>query len=246
MARFGLSVFFGIVVIISILAFVVRVMRDYRGVLSKEPWLVSGTKNARSQKIIDGRRIMPSSDQKYGTEFTYSFWMYINNWSTKANEWKHVLHKGNASAIPLQSPGIWLYPGTNKLAINMNTFESVKESCNIGNIPINKWVHITVTLMGKYIDVYVNGKLKKRCKLKGVPKLNFGDLYINNWQGFDGFLSRVRYFNYAVPYWKIEQIVAEGPSDAPCVDTGEKPPYLSEDWYQTTGFPETYGFPSTL
>ena len=41
---------------------------------------------------------------------------------------------------------------------------------------MNKWFHITIVLMNKYVDIYVNGILKKRCKLNGIPsrgRLNF-------------------------------------------------------------------------
>ena len=66
----------------------------------------------------------------------------------RGKEWKHIMHKGNSSGMPLQAPGIWIYPSTNKLAINMNTYNSVKESCDIGNIPLNKWFHLTVMVIG--------------------------------------------------------------------------------------------------
>jgi len=217
-------------------------VKDYNRTSGSEPWILQGNKSADSQMTIPAKVIKPSIDAQHGTEFTYAFWMYIKNWNVKDNEWKHVFHKGNSSAIPLQSPGVWLYPKTNKLAINMNTFESVKETCEIGNLPLHKWMHITISVMGKNVDVYVNGRLKKRCKLKGVPKINLGNLYINNWGGFDGYMSRMKYFNYAIPYWKVEKMVEQGPADSACIDTGEVPPYLSNRWWMTTGYPEARGF----
>lgn len=217
-----------------------RVRNDYNNVYGNSPWILAGTKTANTRKVVPGRNIRRSVDSPYGTEFTYSFWMYINNWSTKADEWKHIMHKGNETAIPLQAPGFWLYPNENKLAINMNTFHSVKESCDVGNIPVHKWVHVAMVLMGRDVDVYINGRLKRRVRLKGVPKQNYGDLYINQWQGFDGFLSRVRYFNYAVPYYIIEKMVNDGPSSAKCIDTGSSvPPYLRDDYWMNTGWPNS-------
>lgn len=217
-------------------------VRDYNTTYSNEPWILQGNKSADTQMTIPAKLIKPSIDGQHGIEFTYAFWMYIKNWSVKDNEWKHVFHKGNSTSIPLQSPGVWLYPKINKLAINMNTYESVKETCEIGNLPLHKWMHITISVMGKNVDVYVNGRLKKRCKLRGVPKINIGNLYINNWGGFDGYMSRMKYFNYAIPYWKVEKLVNQGPADSACIDTGEVPPYLSNRWWMTTGYPEAKGF----
>lgn len=221
-----------------------RLRREFNQNLRDSPWIIYGTKNARTRMTVDAYKIPKSVDRQYGIEFTYSFWMYIDDWSTKQNEWKHIFHKGNESAIPLQSIGCWLYPKVNKLAININTYASVKESCNIGNIPIKKWVNVIIVCMDRYIDVYINGNLKKRCKLKGVPKLNIGDLYVNLWGGFPGFLSRMRYYNYAIPYWKIEKIMHAGPSQDNCMDTGDSaPPYLAPSWYMTTGHPNAPDFP---
>jgi len=232
-------VLFGFVIVAVLLGFM---MRDYYRKQSGEPWLIEGTKTGQSQWTIHDKIIERSVDRPHGIEFTYSFWMFINSWDTKDKEWKHIFHKGNSTAIPLQSPGVWLYPKVNKMAINMNTFASVKETCEIGNIPIKKWVHVTITCMDRFMDVYINGNLKKRCKLKGVPKLNIGNLYINNWGGFDGFLSRFKYYNYAIPYWKIERLVRMGPSATTCLDTGAVPPYLSDRWWLATGFPEAHQF----
>lgn len=210
---------------------------DFYNTYNSEPYLVKGTKLGKSTVVIPGYKVPPSVDQKYGTEFAYSMWIYVNDWTYKQSEWKHILHKGSHTAMPLQAPGIWLYPNENKLAINMNTFYSVKESCDIENIPIAKWFHLTVVVIGKYIDVYINGRLKKRCQFKGVPKQNFGDVYINQWQGFDGFLSNVRYFSYALPFYRIEQLVKDGPSKESCIDDKKTlPPYLAPDWWEKEGF----------
>ena len=228
------------IILLVIIIYVLRIIyNDYSTYNNSEPWLVRGTKMGKTLKIVRGNKIHKSTDQQFGIEFTYSFWIYINDWTYKQGAWKHILHKGSKIGMPLQAPGFWLYPYENKMAINMNTYYSVKESCDIGNIPIGKWVHITASVMGKNMDVYINGELKKRCTFKGIPKQNYGDIYINDFQGFDGFLSQVRYFDYALPIYKIEQIIREGPSKAPCVDTGEKPPYLADNYWLTTGYPNT-------
>lgn len=240
---------FGVIAFLLVLGLIIygiwRLSQDYVQTQKNEPWLIPTTWCSRNSKIIPAQVIRPSSDSQYGIEFTYGFWIYVQDWVYKNGEYKHVFHKGNESAMPLQAPGVWLYPKENKMAINMNTYHSVKESCDIGNIPIGKWFHITIVCMGKNLDVYINGRLKKRCELMGIPKQNFGNLYITNWNGFDGFLSKFRYFNYAVPYWKIEQMVADGPSKASCEGSQTTPPYFARDVWFASGYPDAVNFPES-
>lgn len=209
---------------------------NYRNTSNNEPWLVKNTKIARTPKIIPGYILPFSNDSKYGMEFSYTFWIYITDWTYKNNEYKHIFHKGSNSIKPLmQGPGVWLYPNDNKMAINMNTFNSIKETCDIDNLPVGKWFHISIILIENNLDIYLNSRLKRRCKLKGVPKQNYGDLYINMNNGFDGFLSKFKYFNYAIPYWRIEQAFLDGPSQQPCEGTGlPSPPYLANDYWMET------------
>ena len=229
-----------IVIGMLIIYFLVRLGLDYTNMKDNAPFMIDGTRIANQPKIVKGNKIIPSFDRQYGIEFSYAFWIYIEG-STYNNtgSFKHVFHKGNSSSVPLQAPGVWLYPSENKMAIIMNTNTAVKNSCDVGNLPMNKWVHVCITTIGSQLDVYINAKLKKRCKLDGIPKQNYGDLYITKWGGFDGFLSNMRYFGYALPFYRLEQLFKEGPSKAPCTETGVEPPYLAPDYWMTTGFPNT-------
>ena len=144
-------------------------------------------------------------------------------------------------------PGVWLYPNTNKLNIRFNTYENVVETADVGNIPLNMWVNVIIILIGNSVDVYINGNLKKRTKLKGVPKINYGDLYTTNWGGFAGYLSKLRYFNRAIEPFMIDQIFTNGPSQifASNINQGVTDPsaVLSPNYWMTTGYPNSTGAP---
>ena len=222
-----------------VLFIVIKIILSFQTEKTSSPYLIETTKMATRPKSIPAYKIKPSFDRKYGIEFTYALWVFIDGTSFEQNnDWKHVFHKGNPSGTPLQAPGMWIYPNENKMAIIMNSFNQVKNTCNIGNIPVNKWFHVVVSCIGNAMDVYVNGQLKKRCELDGIPKQNYGDLYINKFGGFNGFLSRFRYYNYALPFYQIEQAYKEGPSKAECTETGTKPPYLAPNWWMNSGFPD--------
>ena len=131
--------------------------------------------------------------------------------------------------------------------IRFNTYENVVETSDVGNIPLNMWVNIIIVLIGNSVDVYVNGNLKKRTKLSGVPKINYGDFYTSNWGGFQGYLSRLRYFNYAIQPFMIDQLFNMGPSTsfASNINQGLNDPsaVLSQNYWMTTGYPNSNGAP---
>jgi len=235
-----ITILFIIVILIIIVYLFVRLGFSVSSYRNDSPYIVEDTVQGTNARSYAGSKLLRSYDQKFGLEFSYTFWLYIDeNTFNNSGKWHHVFHKGNSSAVPLQAPGVWIYPNENKLAINMNTYNNVKSSCDVGNLPMNKWVCFAIVVIGDRMDVYVNAKLKKRCNLGGIPKQNYGDLYMGKWGGFNGFISRFRYYSYAVPFYLIERIFNEGPSDAPCTETGVTPPYLAPQYWMTTGFPNT-------
>jgi hypothetical protein len=113
----------------------------------------------------------------------------------------------------------------------MNTQENILEFVDIDNIPIRKWVHMTVILNNQNLDIYINGYLKERKSLESVPKQNDDDFWINMFGGFEGFVSNIQYFSYSVDFETINSIITTGPSKSNCIDTKEVPPYLNDNWW---------------
>lgn len=266
---------FGIIMIglavILIIFFIYSAVTGFRNYKKYSPYLIDGITDATVPQKFSAHQIQPPSDSQYGTEFTYSFWIFIKDTNFSANgsarcsrgaPMSHIFHKGSYDYIPtggssssdsdvyyplLQMPGVWLYPNTNKLNIRFNTYKNVVETADIGNIPLNMWVNVIIILIGSSVDVYVNGNLKKRSKLSGVPKINYGDFYTTNWGGFQGFLSKLRYFNYAIQPFQVDQIFNNGPSTqfATNINQGITDPsaVLSPNYWMTTGYPNSYGAP---
>lgn len=91
--------------------------------------------------------------------------------------------------------------------------DKLKETCIVNNLPIQKWTHVIVMLVGNYLDVFINGNLYDRFEIKGVPKQNTSNLIIgaqgNNIVSANGSIMRLQYFNYAIPASKINQIVSK-------------------------------------
>lgn len=258
--------------VILIIFFVYSTYQGFKNFNQTSPFLINGITDGTVPQTFSAYQIPPPSDNQFGTEFTYSFWIFIKdtNFSSpnsggqcsSTNSLLHVFHKGSYDYVPtgssssgdnpvyyplLECPGVWLYPNTNKLNIRFNTYENTIETSDIGNIPLNMWVNVIIILIGSSVDIYVNGNLKKRTKLTGVPKINYGNLYTSNWGGFQGYLSKLRYFNYAIQPFLVDQIFNAGPSKTFATNVNaaitEPTAALSQNYWMTTGYPNSQGAP---
>jgi hypothetical protein len=83
------------------------------------------------------------------------------------------------------------------------------------------------------LDVYINGTITRSITLNGVPKQNNGDVYVAQNGGFQGNISNLWYYNYALGTADIQNIVARGPNTymvaAPPMNTTTD--YLSLRWF---------------
>ncbi|MEI6614520.1 MAG: LamG-like jellyroll fold domain-containing protein, partial [Chrysiogenales bacterium] len=91
--------------------------------------------------------------------------------------------------FPNNAPGLYIAPNTNNLVIFMNTFNVINEEIEVNDIPLNKWVNVMIRCENTTLDVYINGTIVKSHHLHGVPKQNYGDVYIAPNGGFSGYIS---------------------------------------------------------
>ena len=126
-------------------------------------YLLHGAMNSKQPTItVKGNKIKRSDDSNYGMEFTYAFWLYVIEWPKTDVA---IFHKGSQYAYPLIAPGVFLNGQSNTLTIYMNTYNKVLESCEVTNIPIEKWVHITLQLIENNMDVYINGSINLKSRI---------------------------------------------------------------------------------
>lgn len=60
----------------------------------------------------------------YGSEYTYSFWIKMEDWDYNYNKPKHIFHKGDRKATSV-NPGVWFYPKDNNLMIRIDTHNRI-------------------------------------------------------------------------------------------------------------------------
>ena len=167
----------------------------------------------------------------------------------------HVFHKGYSSQFPLLAPGVYLRSDTNTLRVYMNTYRTWNNYVEVDNFPISKWVHVVISCNDNALDIFINGNLSKRFSFDGfTPYQNDQDIIcfsqrqlkldksqvpsvdehgFHVYGAMKGYLSRLRYFNYALSYSEIQQLLSEGPSssmDSDVMDSSAAP-YLDDRWW---------------
>lgn len=188
-----------------------------------------------------------SNNAKGGIEFTWSVWLNLTGIS-KTGQFQNIFTKGNNNVnvsnginTPNNAPGLYVTPGVNSLLFIMNTYEIINEEIIIPNIPMNNWVNVIMTCQNKTINIYVNGVISKNKTLLGVPKQNYGDVYVALGGGFDGYLSNLWYWNKTLSISEIQDLYNKGPntkSFASDLDAFKQKPvnnYLSLQWYLNGG-----------
>jgi hypothetical protein len=188
------------------------------------------------------KTIARSVNAQNGIEFTWSTWVFIDDLQYNSGKYKHIFHKGNDNLasnglnFPNNAPGLYIAPNTNAFVIIMNTYDTINEEITIPDIPINKWVNVIIRCQNKTLDVYINGTIARSAQLIGVPKQNYGNVFLGMNGGFSGYVSNLWYFNYALGTAAIQNIVQNGPnktltSPGSSAVTMKNPNYLSMRWY---------------
>lgn len=214
---------------------------------SESPYLIDGMKDGKKYFVITQNPnknssipILRSNNEDKGIEFTYNTWIYIDDLNYQKNKRKHIFHKGSNNlggtdnadiAFPNNAPGLYLHENKNTLVVIINTFDEIIEEVEIDNIPLNKWINVTIRVEQRNMDVFINGNVAKRHRFNSVPKQNYGSVHVNKWKGFSGYLSNLRYYNKALNGTEINSIVKKGPNLKMTDSMNIFPPYFSLNWF---------------
>lgn len=222
---------------------------------SGSPHLINGTIDATNQlvipqdpKISNSATILRSMNADDGIEFTWSVWLLISSDAINiSSTYKHIFSKGNNNTnyctdpdtcldgiyYPNNSPGLYLHPAKNELVIIMNTYNEINNTISIPDIPLNKWFNVIISCQNTKLDVYINGFVTASHILNGIPKQNYGDVYIGG-NNLMAQISNLWYWDYALTINEIQNIMNKGPNltllnEDSTVKHGAN--YLSLRWY---------------
>jgi len=204
-----------------------------------------------------------------GTEFSYSFWMYVNDFSPTVAP-KMILFNGTDSSLSGASPIFYLDPdyvslhvllktnmNSKQMRRNLSDVHTLKDCdfvrMNVPYVPMNRWVNVTLVVDNQYAQLFFDGELRKvidvaekrlienkgwkssitpdTCEKENDPccnvdhkccdkttlskslgtNLNAGKLAGAFNEVVDGYLSQVRFFNYAITIDHAQVIYKTGP-----------------------------------
>jgi hypothetical protein len=111
---------------------------------------------------------------------------------------------------------------------------SVPNPLIVPHIPLDTWVHVVIRCTGNILDCYVNGVIANSVTLVGVPKQNYGNIYVAANGGFNGNISSLVYMKHSASNNEIWKLFQKGPNlksvDAD-LNSFAKANFLSFNWY---------------
>jgi hypothetical protein len=84
-------------------------------------------------------------------------------------------------------------------------------TCIYRALPLQRWVHIVVSVYNQVVDIFVDGKLASSCVLPAFPALSTSDVQITPDGGFAGKISRVKFSNTAMTIQHARKLYYDGP-----------------------------------
>ena len=200
------NIIFGILIIVIILL----VIYFFRGSNSHLSSLNPGNKllNIPSSKI---------SANKNSNNYAYSIWFYVSDWQYRLSSKKTLIKRSSNSGSNASNPHIYLGSHTNDLHIKVETIDGkhVNNDCSVRNFPLQRWVNLIVSLNGRTLDVYLDGKLVRTCIIPGVAKpIGESDIQITPGGGFAGWTSRLKYWANPLNPQEAFNVYKDGPGNA--------------------------------
>jgi hypothetical protein len=200
----------------NVLLFVVIVVLIYivYGFISKDVSTLSGLTSGQTMQTINPSSLAASSSSGNTSNFTYSIWMYIDDWNYRYGEEKVLFGRmvvGSKTTQPCPSVvlgalennvivSLTVFPGQDTVPTTTTTTTttssaSIVHRCAVANVPIQKWVNLLVSVYGRSMDIYLDGKLVRTCVLPGVAKIDSNaPAYITPNGGFSGWTAKFQYF----------------------------------------------------
>ena len=88
---------------------------------------------------------------------------------------------------------------------------TVVHTCGVGNIPLQKWTNLVISVYGRTLDIYIDGKLVRTCLLPGVANVNENkSVYVTPMGGFDGWTSKFQYYSDSLNPQQVWNIYSKG------------------------------------
>jgi hypothetical protein len=191
--------------------------------------LQDGVRNGRDLMTFQVSSLANMGSDVPSSNFAYSVWFYVNDWNYRYGEPKVLFGRMGASSSSTIAglgaagsgpcPLVQFGSNANDLEILMTTFSTTNDAntvpfkCAVSNIPIQRWVNLSISVYGRTLDVYLNGKLVKTCVMPGIAQIkNDAAVSLTPNGGFEGWTSKFAYYPMPMNPQDAWEIYAKGPT----------------------------------
>ena len=160
--------------------------------------------DATTSALIQATNAPLSAEREGG--YGMQWWMYVQDWNYGYGKQKSIVKRPDSTNQQIMNPHISLHPTDNSLQVSVSVYPATEGGsgktqpapaghssssddvfvCEVPNIPLQTWFAVSVTVFGRNMDIYLDGKLVKSCFLSGVPKPAVGDIQLTPDGGFSG------------------------------------------------------------
>jgi hypothetical protein len=196
------SIIFIVIIIILLIIVINYIIRDVN--------TLTGLTSGQTMQKIEAKSLASSSSSWNTSNFTYSIWFYIDDWNYRYGEPKVVFGRmANGTGEKQPCPSVVLGPIQNNITVSLAVYPGLDEkpedgsnfivhNCGISNIPIQRWCNFLLSVYGRTLDLYLDGKLVRTCVLPGIANIDpNAPVYITPMGGFSGWTSRFQYWTDA-------------------------------------------------
>jgi hypothetical protein len=203
--------------IVITVAIIVLLVIIWKYIVS-DPYTLQNLQSGKTSTTISASDLETNGTDVPSSNFAYSVWFYVNDWNYRYGKPKVIFGrmgsksntgKGSIPGINGMDPcpAVVLGAIENNIAISLGCYPGVNQqpttaggntivhTCGVTNIPIQKWVNLIISVYGRSMDIYIDGKLVRTCLLPGVASVNNNaDIHVTPAGGFDGWTSKLQYF----------------------------------------------------
>lgn len=192
-------------------------------------------KNKGQQELFQSRKAntaLKLSDV-YPTEvrasYAHSFWILVNTMDVNQNSDKRdLLIKSDSTGQDVEFHA-YLKKYSNDMVVEttVNDSNNIKSvmTCEVTNIPLQRWVSVILSVQDRTLDIYIDGKLVRTCVAANnihlvptAPVLNVtGKLEANGNladSGFSGYMNKLQYYTDALTPNEAYAVYRKGPGNS--------------------------------
>ena len=180
---------------------------------SNSSTVLVGMRDTESKVVVSSSAITPGAGS---LNFTFSIWVFVTEWSNSGKA-KYIFYRpksdttSNALEMKFDST-------INDVKISLDVGNSSPMMCSVESVPLQSWANIIMTLNGKALDLYLDGKLVRTCLLSAPPSWIQGlntDLILPSSSGdekssFKGYTSNFKYIPNSINPREAYAIYREG------------------------------------